>query len=256
MTPTQWTSCAVEGSLSAGSTRSLKRNFQDSLGLALLKAPRTPHAKSGKGTSSTRADQGPEKRTGLQPLRFARVGRTLLSLALDLAFGTRWNGAGGPPFRVLPSRSGTVGAPSLRSLQGRVRCCRYHGVCHAHRTASSDRTRSWNSLDRDASAEAAHGPRSVAQAQTEQSAPTQSAWRRAATQSVLAGVASTTSTHGPQRSVAEKLRYMHRNPVKRGLVEAPEQWCWSSYRFYLLEEVGSVRVNEGWPAISFRDRLA
>ena len=136
MTPTQWTSCAVEGSLSAGSTRSLKRNFQDSLGLALLKAPRTPHAKSGKGTSSTRADQGPEKRTGLQPLRFARVGRTLLSLALDLAFGTRWNGAGGPPFRVLPSRSGTVGAPSLRSLQGRVRCCLYQGLVHAQRPAS------------------------------------------------------------------------------------------------------------------------
>jgi REP element-mobilizing transposase RayT len=43
----------------------------------------------------------------------------------------------------------------------------------------------------------------------------------------------------------EKLRYMHRNPVKRGLVESPEQWHWSSYRFYLLDEVGTVRVNEG-----------
>ena len=41
----------------------------------------------------------------------------------------------------------------------------------------------------------------------------------------------------------EKLRYMHRNPVKRGLVEKPEQWRWSSYRFYLLEESGLVRVN-------------
>ncbi len=37
----------------------------------------------------------------------------------------------------------------------------------------------------------------------------------------------------------EKLRYMHRNPVKRGLVERPEQWRWSSYRFYLLEESGT-----------------
>jgi hypothetical protein len=27
----------------------------------------------------------------------------------------------------------------------------------------------------------------------------------------------------------EKLRYMHRNPVKRGLVEKPEDWKWSSY---------------------------
>ena len=54
----------------------------------------------------------------------------------------------------------------------------------------------------------------------------------------------------------EKLRYMHRNPVKRGLVESTEQWRWSSYRFYLLEEDGPVRVNEGWAKISFRDRAA
>ena len=30
----------------------------------------------------------------------------------------------------------------------------------------------------------------------------------------------------------EKLRYMHRNPVKRGLVPAPELSRWSSYRHY------------------------
>ena len=54
----------------------------------------------------------------------------------------------------------------------------------------------------------------------------------------------------------EKLRYMHRNPVKRGLVESPEQWGWSSYRFYLLEEVGPVQVNVGWTEISFRHRVA
>jgi hypothetical protein len=33
----------------------------------------------------------------------------------------------------------------------------------------------------------------------------------------------------------------------------PEPWRWSSYRFYLLGEVGAVRVNEGWTEISFRD---
>jgi hypothetical protein len=49
---------------------------------------------------------------------------------------------------------------------------------------------------------------------------------------------------------------MHRNPVVRGLVEAPEQWRWSSYRFYLLDEPGPVRVNEGWTKISFRNRAA
>ncbi len=50
----------------------------------------------------------------------------------------------------------------------------------------------------------------------------------------------------------EKLRYMHRNPVKRGLVASPEEWRWSSYRFYALDEVGAVQVNEGWTEISFR----
>ena len=51
----------------------------------------------------------------------------------------------------------------------------------------------------------------------------------------------------------EKLRYMHNNPVKRGLVESPEQWRWSSYRFYFLDERGPVRINEGWGVISVRD---
>lgn len=54
----------------------------------------------------------------------------------------------------------------------------------------------------------------------------------------------------------EKLRYMHRNPVKRGLVESLEQWRWSSFRFYLLGEVGAVRIDEGWGEISFRDQVA
>ena len=42
----------------------------------------------------------------------------------------------------------------------------------------------------------------------------------------------------------EKLRYMHRNPVKRGLVDEPEQWAWSSFRDYLYGETGKVPVND------------
>jgi putative transposase len=42
----------------------------------------------------------------------------------------------------------------------------------------------------------------------------------------------------------EKLRYMHRNPVVRGLVLEPEQWNWSSYRHYALGEPGPVLVNQ------------
>ena len=41
----------------------------------------------------------------------------------------------------------------------------------------------------------------------------------------------------------EKLRYMHRNPVKRGLVQEPEHWAWSSFRSYACGENGPVRVN-------------
>jgi len=39
------------------------------------------------------------------------------------------------------------------------------------------------------------------------------------------------------------LRYIHRNPVKRGLVSKPEHWAWSSYRAYAFGEQGPVRVN-------------
>jgi putative transposase len=42
----------------------------------------------------------------------------------------------------------------------------------------------------------------------------------------------------------EKLRYMHRNPVQRGLVLRPEGWLWSSFRHYAYGESGPVLVNE------------
>ena len=47
-----------------------------------------------------------------------------------------------------------------------------------------------------------------------------------------------------ERKRVEKLRYMHRNPVKRGLVSSPEQWAWSSFRYYAYDESGPVVVNE------------
>lgn len=47
----------------------------------------------------------------------------------------------------------------------------------------------------------------------------------------------------------EKLRYMHRNPVKRRLVLEPEQWRWSSYRHYACGEAGPVLVNEQKKAV-------
>jgi putative transposase len=47
---------------------------------------------------------------------------------------------------------------------------------------------------------------------------------------------------------AEKLRYMHRNPVTRGLVEKPEQWPWSSFRHYSTGEIGTVEIESEWMA--------
>jgi putative transposase len=49
----------------------------------------------------------------------------------------------------------------------------------------------------------------------------------------------------------EKLRYIHRNPVKRGLVEAPELWRWSSFRAYAYQEKGPVGINR-WRVPSLR----
>ena len=51
----------------------------------------------------------------------------------------------------------------------------------------------------------------------------------------------------------EKLRYMHRNPVQRGLVAEPEQWAWSSFRSYAYGEAGAVRINQ-WGAAILRQR--
>jgi putative transposase len=41
----------------------------------------------------------------------------------------------------------------------------------------------------------------------------------------------------------EKLRYIHRNPVKRGLAGKPEDWRWSSYRHYQTGMRGTVEIE-------------
>ena len=44
----------------------------------------------------------------------------------------------------------------------------------------------------------------------------------------------------------EKLKYIHRNPVERGLAENPEDWPWSSYRHYLTGEPSRVEIESEW----------
>lgn len=46
----------------------------------------------------------------------------------------------------------------------------------------------------------------------------------------------------------EKLRYIHRNPVKRALVARPEDWPWSSYRHYATGQRGTVEIESPWTA--------
>jgi putative transposase len=41
----------------------------------------------------------------------------------------------------------------------------------------------------------------------------------------------------------EKLNYIHWNPMKRGLVDRPEDWRWSSYRYYQTGERGRVTIT-------------
>jgi putative transposase len=53
--------------------------------------------------------------------------------------------------------------------------------------------------------------------------------------------------HNPEKRV-EKLRYMHRNPVQRGLVSKPEDWAWSSFRHYAAGEAGVVEIESEWTA--------
>jgi REP-associated tyrosine transposase len=50
------------------------------------------------------------------------------------------------------------------------------------------------------------------------------------------------------RKRIEKLRYMHRNPVARGLAERPEDWRWSSFLHYAAGIEGPVEIESEWTA--------
>ncbi|HWY05432.1 MAG TPA: transposase [Candidatus Acidoferrales bacterium] len=45
------------------------------------------------------------------------------------------------------------------------------------------------------------------------------------------------------RKKREKLDYMHRNPLTRGLVRHPKDWPWSSWPFYATGEQGIVGID-------------
>ena len=47
----------------------------------------------------------------------------------------------------------------------------------------------------------------------------------------------------------EKLRYLHRNPVARGLCTRPQEWPWSSFRHHLTAEWSVVEIESEWTAM-------
>ena len=52
-----------------------------------------------------------------------------------------------------------------------------------------------------------------------------------------------------EETLAEKLDYCHKNPVMRELVDHPDEWRWSSYRFYELDDRSVLAMDWGgrWP---------
>ena len=85
----------------------------------------------------------------------------------------------------------------------------------------------------------------------------------AALQALKQSVARTLALRGPEpfwqaryydfnvwtaRKQTEKLKYLHRNPVTRGLASRPEDWQWSSYRHYLTGVEGTVEIESEWAA--------
>ena len=51
-----------------------------------------------------------------------------------------------------------------------------------------------------------------------------------------------------ERKRIEKLRYIHRNPVTRGLCTEPQEWPWSSFRHYQTGEEGAAEIESHWTA--------
>jgi putative transposase len=62
------------------------------------------------------------------------------------------------------------------------------------------------------------------------------------------------NVHG-EAARSEVIRYIHRNPVVRGLVEKPEDWEWSSFRHYATGVKGTVEIESQWTAFKRGNQL-
>jgi len=62
------------------------------------------------------------------------------------------------------------------------------------------------------------------------------------------------NVHG-EKARSDVIRYIHRNPVTRGLVEKPEEWPWSSFRHYATGVNGTVEIESQWTAFGRGNQL-
>lgn len=46
------------------------------------------------------------------------------------------------------------------------------------------------------------------------------------------------------KEIEEKIAYIHANPVRRGLVERPEDWVWSSVRWWQGRREGELPCDQ------------
>ncbi len=49
-----------------------------------------------------------------------------------------------------------------------------------------------------------------------------------------------------EQFLRQKLSYVHRNPLRAGLVEKPEDYVYSSYRNYALGDDSLFQIDRGW----------
>jgi putative transposase len=61
--------------------------------------------------------------------------------------------------------------------------------------------------------------------------------------------------HG-EKARSEVIRYIHRNPVKRGLVASPGDYPWSSFNHYAIGIRGTVEIESEWTASLRRPLIA
>ncbi|MDZ7798275.1 MAG: hypothetical protein U5L76_01505 [Patescibacteria group bacterium] len=47
-----------------------------------------------------------------------------------------------------------------------------------------------------------------------------------------------------ENKLEQKLNYIHNNPVKAKIVKKPEDYKWSSYRNYYLDDDSIIEINQ------------